>query len=96
MSQYNTIRVELIMNPNFSDHSIFSVKKKLGDSWLTDKYRHTILGTVKDKSVYEYYESYDEDTDYVIESMNLIKECESQDAAIQYAKEYFHVTKVIV
>ncbi len=90
-----TVDVTLYINRNFPDHGIF--KKdwvKVGTSWLTDKYRNELIGGVVGNNVMEYGTTWNEDTEEQEDYQNIVKQCDSPEEAIAYAKEYFQVTKV--
>lgn len=86
--------ITIFMNPNCKSHPIFRETITFGESWLHDKRRQDLLGWVECNSVYNYSEAYDEDTEEVIENSSLIKECNSEEEAIKYAKEWFGVKEI--
>jgi hypothetical protein len=86
---------EMYMNSTTGGAGIFLKSVTLGNSTYTDKWTTEMLGWVDGNKVYRYADAYNEDTDTVEECSSLEKECESPEAAIEYAKEIFHVTKII-
>lgn len=94
MSTYKA-DTEMYINPNKADHTIFDKWCTLGSSSYTDKYRTEIRGNIEGNKVFEYYEYWDEETEDTIENRNFIKECADEKEAIEFAKQYFGVTKII-
>ena len=90
-----TVSTTMFINRNVPEHGIFRKDLvKMGESWLGDKYTNTLIGGTEGKKVVEYGTTWDEETEEQIDYRNVIKECDRLEEAIDYACEYFHVTKV--
>ena len=94
---------KLYINGNYPAHSIFAETFILGESWLNDKRRSEYIGSVCKKKASEKWEvrqyspTYDEanditmDTDFAIDD----REFETEAEAIEWAKDYFSIRKVV-
>lgn len=81
-------------NCNIPSHAIFKETWIPGKSWLHDKTKHELIGFTEKNKVYRTNEYWDEDSEELIEDNILLKECDSEEKAIEYAKEVFGVTRV--
>ena len=86
--------VVIYMNGNHPSHSIFRETTIIGKSWLHDKKRSELLGWTDNNKVFQYNEIWDEENDVVIEDAQLIKECQTEDEAVEFAKQFFNVREI--
>ena len=86
--------VVIYMNGNNPSSSVFRETTILGESWLHDKRRSELLGWTDNNKVFQYNEIWDEENDVVIEVPQLIKECQNEDEAVEFAKQFFNVREI--